>query len=60
MLLCEQHVHVKKAVVGLVGFAIMLINSVLNLPNEQVKFFGKFKLHKNCTYNQCSSTYFSS
>ena len=41
--------HLKKAVVGLVDFAIMLINSVLNLPNEQVKFFGKFKLHKNCT-----------
>ena len=38
MLLCEQ--HVKKAVLGLVDFAIRLINSVLNLPNEQVKFLG--------------------
>ena len=38
MLLCEQ--HVKKAVLGLVDFAIRLVNSVLNLPNEQVKFLG--------------------
>ena len=38
MLLCEQ--HVKKAVWGLVDFAIRLVNSVLNLPNEQVKFLG--------------------
>ena len=30
-------------------FAIELVNSVLNLP--EVKFFGKFKLQKNC--NQC-------
>ena len=30
-------------------FAIGLVNSVLNLP--EVKFFGKFKLQKNC--NQC-------
>ena len=52
--------HVKKAVLGLVDFAVMLINSALNLPNEQVKFFGKFKLHKNCICNQCSSAYFFS
>ena len=38
MLLCEQ--HVKKAVLGLADFAITLISSVLNLPNEQVKFLG--------------------
>ena len=36
---------------GLVDFAIWLVNSVLNLPKEQVKFFKKFKLQKNC--NQC-------
>ena len=30
-------------------FAIGLVNSVLNFP--EVKFFGKFKLQKNC--NQC-------
>ena len=27
---------------GLVNFAIGLVNSVLNLPEGQVKFFGKF------------------
>ena len=36
---------------GLVDFAIWLVNSVLNLPKEQVKFFKQFKLQKNC--NQC-------
>ena len=36
---------------GLVDFAIWLVNSVLNLPEKQVKFFKKFKLQKNC--NQC-------
>ena len=30
-------------------FASALLNSVLNLPNGQVKFFGgEFKLQKNC------------
>ena len=28
---------------GLVDFAIELVNSVLNLPNEQVKFFNNNK-----------------
>ena len=28
-------------------FAIGLVNSVLNFPNAQVKFFGEFKLQKN-------------
>ena len=31
---------------GLVDFAIGLVNSVLNLPNGQVKFFEEFKLQK--------------
>ena len=39
---------------GLVDFAIRLVNSVLNLPNRQVKFFGEFKLQKNCNQS-CSS-----
>ena len=39
---------------GLVDFAIGLVNSVLNLPEGQVSFFGKFKLQKNC--NQCCSS----
>ena len=35
-------------------FVIELMNSVLNLPDGQVKFFGEFTLQKN--YNQpCSS-----
>ena len=36
---------------GLVDFAIGLLNSVLNLPNGKVKFFEEFKLHKNCVIN---------
>ena len=36
---------------GLVDFAIELVNSVLNLPDEQVKFFEEFKLQRNCVIN---------
>ena len=36
---------------GLVDFAIGLVNSVRNLPDGQVKFFEEFKLHKNCVIN---------
>jgi len=36
---------------GLVDFAIGLENSVLNLPDGQVKFFEEFKLQKNCEIN---------
>ena len=32
----------------LVNFAIGLVNSVINLPDVQVKFFEEFKLQKNC------------
>ena len=39
---------------GLVDFAIGLVNPVVNFPEGQVKFFGKFKLQKNC--NQCCSS----
>ena len=36
----------------LVDFAIGLVNSVLNLPDGQVKFFEEFKLQiKNCVIN---------
>ena len=35
----------------LVDFAIGLVNSVLNLPNEQVNFFEEFKLPNNCVIN---------
>ena len=33
---------------GLVDFGIELVNSVLNLPNRQVKFFEEFKVQKSC------------
>ena len=36
---------------GLVDFAIGVVNSVLNLPNGQVKFFEELKLHENCVIN---------
>ena len=36
---------------GLVDFAIRLVNSVINLPDRQVKFFEEFKLQKNCEIN---------
>ena len=36
---------------GLVDFAIGLVNSVLNLPNGQVKYFEEFNLPKNCEIN---------
>ena len=32
----------------LVNFAIGLVNSVLNLPDGQVKFFEEFKVQKIC------------
>ena len=38
-------------------FAVGLVNSVLNLPDGQVRFLEEFKLRKNC--NQfCSSKIF--
>ena len=33
---------------GLVDFAIALVNSVLNLPEGQVKYFEEFNLQNNC------------
>ena len=41
----------------LVDCAIGLVNSLLNLPAGQVKFFGEFKLQKNCIQS-CSSNIF--
>ena len=46
MYLCSCQQQCAKQVVsdspGLVDFATGLVNSVLNLPDEQVKFFGEF------------------
>ena len=35
----------------LVDFAIGLVNSVLNLPDGQVKYVEEFNLQKNCEIN---------
>ena len=36
---------------GLVDFATGLVNSVLNLPDGQVKYFEEFNLQKNFEIN---------
>ena len=41
---------------GLVDFAIGLVNSVLNLPDWQVKYFEEFNLQKNCEINSAHQT----
>ena len=43
---------------GLVDFAIGLVNSVIYLPDGQVKFFEEFKLQKNCEINLLIKTFF--
>ena len=51
----KQRVQRAKKVVsdnpGIVDFAIALVNSVLNLPDWQVKCFEEFNLQKNCEIN---------
>ena len=42
---------------GLVGFAIGLVNSVINLPDGQVNFFEEFKLQKNFEINLLIKTF---
>ena len=43
---------------GLVDFAIRLVNSVHDLPDRQVKFFEEFKLQKNCEINSAHQNVF--
>ena len=43
---------------GLVDFTIGVVNSVLNLPDRQVKFFEEFKLQKNCEINSAHQNVF--
>ena len=43
---------------GLVDFAIGLVNSVSNLPDGQMNFFEEFKLQKNCEINLLIKTLF--
>ena len=42
---------------GLVDFAMGLVNSVINLPDGQVNFFEEFKLQKNCEINLLIKTF---
>ena len=42
---------------GLLDFAIGLVNSVIDLPDRQVKFFEEFKLQKNCEINLIIKTF---
>ena len=52
MVMYAKKVHVVSDTrnMGLVDFAVGLVNAVVtcNSPNGQVKFFGEFKLQKNC------------
>ena len=41
----------------LVDFATGLVNSVINLPNREVKFFEEIKLQKNCEINLLIKTF---
>ena len=42
---------------GLLDFAIGPVNSVINLPDGQVKLFEEFKLQKNCEINLLLKTF---
>ena len=41
----------------LLDFAIRLVNSVVNLPDGQVKFFEEFELQKNFEINLLIKTF---
>ena len=43
---------------GLVDFAIRLVNSVLKLHDGQVKCFEEFKLQKKCEINSAHQNVF--
>ena len=58
-----MHFHFCKKVVcdslGLVDFAIGLVNSVFSLPDGQVMFFEEFKItSENCEINSASGKVF--
>ena len=42
----------------LVDFAIGLVNSVLNLPDGQVKYLEEFNLQENCEINSVHQNIF--
>ena len=41
----------KDIIIGRGDFAIRLVNTVLNLPDRQVKYFEEFNLQNNCEIN---------
>ena len=49
--MCQRAKKVVSDSPGLVDFAIGLVNSVINLPDRQMKFFEGLKLQKNCEIN---------
>ena len=42
---------------GLVDFAIGVVNSFIKLPDGQMKFFDELKLQKNCEVNLLIKTF---
>ena len=42
---------------GLLDFAVGLVNSVMNLPDGQLKFFEEYKLQKKCEINLLIKTF---
>ena len=54
--MCQRAKKVVSDSPGLVDFTIRLVNSVLNLPNGQVKYFEEFNLQKNCEINEWFSS----
>ena len=41
----------KDIIIGRGDFATRLVNTFLNLPDRQVKYFEEFNLQKNCEIN---------
>ena len=46
-----REVNQRAKKVALVDFSVGLVDSAINLPDRQVKFFEEFKLQKNCEIN---------
>ena len=58
LLLVQRAKKVVSDSLGLVDFAIGLVNSVFNLPDGQVMFFEEFDQQKNCKINSASQKVF--
>ena len=54
---CRRAKKVVYGSLGLVDFAIGLVNSVINLHDGQVKFVEEFILQKNCEINLLIKTF---